>query len=115
MFGQVPDVEHVSAEEAIVLAAGESILVDVREVWEWDLGHAPKAINLPMSELEQRHEELPQDATLLIVCHLGQRSLGVTDALARAGYNAVNVDGGMVAWQLAGGDVVADGSETPRV
>ena len=115
MFGQIPDVEHVSAEEAISLASGESILVDVREPWEWELGHAPQAINLPMSQLEQRHEELPVDATLLIVCHSGQRSLGVTDALARAGYTAVNVDGGMIAWQLAGGEVVADGSQPPRV
>jgi rhodanese-related sulfurtransferase len=115
VFGQLPDVEHVSAAEAIELAAGESILVDVRESWEWDLGHAPEAINLPMSQLDARHEELPLDATLLIVCHSGQRSLSVTDALARAGYNAVNVDGGMIAWQLSGGMVVADGSETPRV
>jgi rhodanese-related sulfurtransferase len=115
VFGQVPNVEHVSAEEAITLAQGESILVDVREGWEWDLGHAPEAINLPMSQLEERHAELPMDATLLVVCHSGQRSLSVTDALARAGYNALNVDGGMIAWQLAGGAVVAEGTETPRV
>ena len=114
MFG-APDVEHVSATEAVELAAGASVLVDVREPWEWALGHAPGAISLPMSQLEQRHDELPADATLLVVCHSGVRSLQVTDALARAGYHAINVDGGMVAWHAAGGALEADGSDEPRV
>lgn len=109
------ELEHVSAAEAVELAAGESILVDVREPGEWNLGHAPEAINLPMSQLEQRHSELSGDATLLVVCHTGQRSLRVTNALTRAGYHAVNVDGGMVAWRAAGGAVVSDGPEEPRV
>ena len=125
MFGG-PEVEHVSAAEAADLVSGSSasagsiVLLDVREQWEWDAGHAPQAVHLPMSQLEERHGELDLEATLLIVCHSGQRSLSVTDALTRAGYNAVNVDGGMLAWHAAGAPVVAAdagtaGSEQPRV
>ena len=102
--------EHISAAEAIELAAGESVLLDVREQWEWDQGHAPGARLLPMSRLEEFAGDLPEDATLLVVCHSGQRSLQVTDALERAGYHAINVDGGMLAWQAAGGEIVTDGS-----
>jgi len=110
VFGQVPDVEHVSALEAIELAQGESVLLDVRETWEWQLGHAPGSVNVPMSEIESRHDELDFDATFLVICHAGHRSVTVTDALARAGYNAINVDGGMLAWQFAGGEVI-EGSD----
>ena len=130
MFGG-PEVEHISATEAAELVSGAAspagtgsgssvVLVDVREQWEWDAGHAPQAVHLPMTQLEERHGELDPEATLLIVCHSGQRSLSVTHALARAGYNAINVDGGMLAWHAAGGAFVAadastDGSEEPRV
>ncbi|MGV8886259.1 MAG: rhodanese-like domain-containing protein [Microbacteriaceae bacterium] len=115
-----PDVEHISAVEAVELmgvesGAAGSLLVDVREQWEWDAGHAPLATHLPMSQLEQRHSELDTEATLLVICHSGQRSLSVTDALSRAGYHAVNVDGGMIAWRAAGGAVVSDSSEQPHV
>jgi rhodanese-related sulfurtransferase len=107
--------EHVSAEEAIGLAAGDSVLVDVRETWEWEKGHAAEAISLPMSELQTRVGELDKDATLLIICHSGQRSMSVTDWLDDAGYSAINVDGGMIAWHAAGGSVVSQNSDDPRV
>lgn len=107
--------ESVSAAEAIVLSTGGSILLDVRETWEWELGHSPAATNLPMSELERRVDELPLDTTVLVVCHSGARSASVSRWLQDAGYSAVNVDGGMLAWQAAGGEVVADGTQPPRV
>jgi len=107
--------ENIDAPEAIELASGSAVLVDVRETWEWNAGHAPQAISLPMSQLEDRYTELDQDATLLVICHSGQRSLSVTDALTRAGYTAINVVGGMMAWQAAGGDVVVESSDSPNV
>ncbi len=109
------ELEHVSADEAIEMATGECILLDVRETWEFDAGHAPMAQNLPMSQLEERLGEIPDDTTLLVICHSGQRSQRVATALVDAGKDAINVIGGMLAWQQAGGDLVAEGSEPPRV
>jgi rhodanese-related sulfurtransferase len=103
------NLEEVSAAEAIELSQGESWLVDVREPDEWETGHAAGAYSLPMSQLSERMGELPQDATLLVICHSGARSLRVTSALSAAGYNAINVQGGTMAWQSAGGAIVADG------
>lgn len=98
---------EVSAQEAIALVASGTILVDVREQDEWNAGHAPDARLLPMSEIQQRVAELPDDTRLLVICHSGMRSQRVTDFLVAEGYDAVNVAGGMMAWQASGGEVVA--------
>jgi rhodanese-related sulfurtransferase len=99
-------IEHVSATEAISLSKGTSVLLDVREQDEWDAGHAPQAQSLPMSQLTERLSELPVDTDILVICHSGGRSQRVTRALVDAGYPAIDVSGGMLAWAAAGGEVV---------
>ncbi|HEV7956604.1 MAG: hypothetical protein JWL94_1801 [Microbacteriaceae bacterium] len=107
---------ELSAREAIALVgAGDGMLLDVREQHEWDRGHSPFATLLPMTQLQARIGELPNDRRLLVVCHSGQRSARVTEALLGEGFDAVNVAGGMVAWHAAGGTIVADGVLAPRV
>jgi rhodanese-related sulfurtransferase len=97
---------EVSADEAIRLVASGARLIDVREQDEWNSVHAPAATLVPMSGIADRIDELPTDETLYIVCHSGMRSSRVTSALTARGLDAVNVAGGMVAWQAAGGPVV---------
>lgn len=99
---------QISAGEAAELLTGEAVLLDVREQHEWDAGHAPQARHLAMSELAGRISEIPTDAAVICVCHVGGRSAAVSDALTRAGYNAMNLSGGMVAWEAAGLPVVND-------
>lgn len=102
--------ESIAAGEAIPLvAAGTLWLLDVREGFEWASGHAPEAHHIPMGELGLRQHELPEDTTIAVICHSGHRSRMVTDALVGADYAAVDVTGGMVAWQASGGEVVAGG------
>jgi rhodanese-related sulfurtransferase len=101
---------EISAAEAIERVAGNDWMLDVREQYEWDRGHAPDAHLIPMSTLEQRIGEIPEDVPLIVVCQSGYRSWTVTKALVAAGYDAVNVTGGMDAWQSAGGVVVLDGA-----
>jgi rhodanese-related sulfurtransferase len=74
--------------------------VDVREAGEWEAGHIAGAIWIPMSEFTDRVGELPP-GRLAIVCRSGARSGMVADWLARSGIDAVNMAGGMVAWQSA--------------
>lgn len=81
---------------------GEAVLLDVREDEEWQAGHAPQAQHLPMSEIQQRLAEVPQDRPLLAICRSGSRSGQVMAALARIGYEIDNVAGGMKAWAKAG-------------
>jgi rhodanese-related sulfurtransferase len=107
--------DAVDAAEAVQLVVDDAAwLLDVREDHEWQAGHAPAAHHIPMGELGGRQDELPTDETILVICHSGARSRTVTDALRAAAYPAVNVEGGMVAWSSAGGEVVTPGSSQQR-
>lgn len=93
---------EVSASVAAKRISEGAVLLDVREQHEWDAGHAPQAQHLPMSELSERAAELDKDVEIICVCHLGMRSAAVADALNRAGWQALNLTGGMLAWRDAG-------------
>ena len=83
-------------------------LLDVREQDEWDAGHAPHALHIPMSELANRLGELPEDSALYVVCRMGGRSARVTAYLNANGWDAVNVDGGMSDWAAQGRPLVGE-------
>jgi rhodanese-related sulfurtransferase len=106
----LPEVSVTQVDE--LLEAG-ACLLDVREGYEWDAGHAASATHVPMGELSW--DRLPEARPLLVVCHVGGRSAGVTQALVRAGVEAANVVGGMDAWARAGLPVVTDSGEPGRV
>jgi rhodanese-related sulfurtransferase len=95
-------VTEVSIDElAEVLEAGKPVY-DVREKDEFIKGHVPGVRLLPMSEIEQRLEEIPTDGTVYFVCAVGARSGKVAEALRQQGLDAVNVAGGTKAWMEAG-------------
>jgi rhodanese-related sulfurtransferase len=84
------------------LARGDAVALDVREPQEWAAGRIAGALHIPMGQLSHRAGELPRDRELIAVCRSGGRSARVAEALVRAGYRVVNLDGGMRAWQRAG-------------
>lgn len=86
----------------------QALLLDVREPPEWDAGHIAEAVLIPMGQLGRRQAELPTDRRIICVCRSGRRSQLVTDALVGAGYDAVNLEGGMQAWQAARLPIVTD-------
>lgn len=74
------------------------VLVDVRELQEWEYYHLDEALHIPMRTIPERLGELPQDSPIYVVCAHGVRSANVCDYLHRNGFdNAVNVAGGMAA------------------
>lgn len=89
-------------------------LLDVREDDEWVAGHAPGAVHVPMSAFLERLDQVP-DGPLAVVCRVGGRSAQVTAYLVGQGRDAVNVTGGMLAWEAAGRPVVADGPGPAQV
>jgi rhodanese-related sulfurtransferase len=95
----VPSVEI--ADVPAVLPEG-AVLLDVREQDEWDAGHAPGALHIPMSEIGARLEEVPNDVQLYVVCRAGGRSARVTQYLNENGWEALNVEGGMQHWDASG-------------
>ncbi len=104
---------EISVAEVAGLLAEGAALLDVREPFEWEAGHAPDALHIPMGELTL--PGLPVGRPLLVVCHVGGRSAAATQALVSAGVEALNVAGGMDAWQRAGLPVVTDSGEPGAV
>ena len=102
---RVPEVEP--GEGRALVDAGAALL-DVREVDEWQAGHAPAAHFIPLGELEARVGELAPDRRIVAICRLGGRSERATQFLRAQGFDAVNLTGGMQAWAAAGFDVVTD-------
>jgi rhodanese-related sulfurtransferase len=92
----------VSALDAAQLVADGAVLLDVREHDEWLVIRAPGALHIPMWQLSTSTDRLPERAAIACICHVGGRSAVVAEALVAAGYDAVNVAGGMQAWEAAG-------------
>jgi rhodanese-related sulfurtransferase len=85
----------------------DAFLLDVRDLEEWDAGHAPSATHVPMMEIPVRVAELPSDRDIVVVCRVGSRSAQVVAYLRAQGWDRIaNLDGGMFAWHAAGRDVV---------
>lgn len=76
----------------------DGIIIDVRELHEWDYYHLERALHIPMNTVPQRLEQLPKDKTLYIVCAHGVRSAVVANYLLEQGFAKIqNVQGGMSA------------------
>lgn len=87
------------------LAARESTpLIDVREADEFQRGHVPGAVNIPMSEIGGRLDELPAEA-FDVICQVGGRSARVVEALEARGFDVTNVEGGTGEWIAQGREV----------
>lgn len=101
--GSLPSVNVTEAEHRLREDPARPLLLDVREPNEFVEVRAPGAALLPMSVFTARIHELPTDRPLLVICHTGSRSLAVAGYLARTGRtDAINVAGGMEAWERAG-------------
>jgi rhodanese-related sulfurtransferase len=107
--------EFDTAAPATADDAGGAILLDVREDDEWELGHAPGAVHIPMSDVPARIDELNHDAQIYVVCRQGGRSLQVARYLAHAGFDVYQVTGGMVAWQKSGRPLAAAGDQQATI
>ena len=90
-------------------------LLDVRENEEWAAGYAPGARHIPMGELGARTAEIPQDQPVYVICRSGGRSARAAQALAAAGWETINVTGGMQDWAAAGRPMATDSGAAPFV
>ncbi|MFF4159904.1 rhodanese-like domain-containing protein [Streptomyces sp. NPDC001678] len=83
-------------------------LLDVRTPGEFHTVHIPGAYNVPLDTLREHRTELLHhlDEDTVLICRSGARAAQAEQALADAGLPGLRVlDGGMVAWETAGGPV----------
>ena len=111
----VADIPAALPDQTSQPAAGELFLLDVREPDEWAAGHIDGAAHIPMGEVTGRLDEIPRSARVIAVCRSGRRSAMVTAYLVDGGWNAHNLEGGMVAWAGLGRAMTAETSAPPVV
>ena len=94
--------QQISQEEAKeMMDTQEVILLDVREQDEYDSGHIPGAVLLPVGTIDETTaaEVIPEkDSTVLVYCRSGNRSKTASAALAGLGYTAIYEFGGINTW-----------------
>ena len=102
-----------SVEAAAVPADG--LVLDVREAAEWAAGHVEGALHVPMSDFVARFGEVTEAVAdgrrAFVMCRVGGRSAQVTQYLVQQGIDAVNIDGGMLAWEAAGRPLTGDAAD----
>ncbi|MFD0048186.1 rhodanese-like domain-containing protein [Actinomycetes bacterium NPDC127524] len=93
--------KHLSAKELQQkLNSGEKLnIIDVRETSEVAEGKIPSAINIPLGLVEFRLQDLDKSKEYIVVCRSGGRSSKAGALLENRGFQVVNMDGGMLAWE----------------
>ena len=87
---------------AAALSRGDLQLIDVREVAELTEARVEGANHIPLGQLPQRLAELDRERPVAFLCRSGARGVVATRLAAKAGLDAANVKGGMIAWSRAG-------------
>ncbi len=91
------------------LARDEVTVIDVRNRTEWDAGHLPGALHIPVGHLSERVASIPRDKPIVLQCQGGARSAIAASVMHRLGVtDAIDLVGGFAAWQAAGHAVVKD-------
>ncbi len=106
-FGRVPEVRPAELAEEL---AGKAppFLLDVRTPAEFATGHLKGAVNVPVTALPGKLPSLgiPAGRTVVAICLSAHRSPPAVRLLRRAGVDARQLAGGMIAWRLTGNPVV---------
>ncbi len=74
------------------------VLVDVRERWEFDICHIEDALLIPLHSLADTYQTLDNSRPIVLICHHGIRSQQAAYFLDSAGFEVINLTGGIDAW-----------------
>jgi rhodanese-related sulfurtransferase len=91
--------ENISVDEVKNIANDKNtMIIDVRQPYEYSAGHIPGAKLIPLSEIGNRLAEIDKNKTIVVVCASGARSARASAILGKAGYKVYNMLGGMSSW-----------------
>lgn len=98
IFG--PPVRSIDPAELqeMIKSAKKPTILDVRQPDEYRLGHIPGAKLIPLPELKGRIAEFGKNSQIVCVCASGSRSTSASKMFSSAGYQVLNLSGGMSAW-----------------
>jgi len=102
----IKSIKHYSAQEASQKVKKERnvVLLDVRTDTERKQGSIKGSFHIPITSLSSSTNELKKfkDAEIICYCRTGNRSLNAAAKLKKLGFNASNLKGGILRWNMAG-------------
>jgi len=111
LLGKIPQVLASDLEKS--LSHGAVTLIDVRNDAEWESGHIPGAIHIPLGYLADRMRDVPRAKPVVVQCAAGARSAIGASLIAASGVDRViNLIGGIGEWRKAGLPITVDVEQT---
>jgi rhodanese-related sulfurtransferase len=102
------DIVTANWNEAMNADMSKTFLLDVREPFEYEAGHIPNAVNIPLNQLRGRLNELPKDKEIIANCQIGLRSyIGVKILTQNDFKNVRNLTGGYKTYSMVEKDMRA--------
>lgn len=103
--GMTTELPQISREDL----PDDAVILDVRAQAQWDEGHAPGAVHIPLDQLAARLADLPTVAGALpVTCGGGSKGKKATALLLEHGVDAAELRGGMRGWKSDGRPLVQD-------
>jgi rhodanese-related sulfurtransferase len=97
--------QEVTIDELEAAIPQGAYVVDVREAWEFESGHVPRAHHFALNTVPDHLNDLPKHQKIWVICQSGGRSMTAANYLEANGFDAVSVAGGTGSWIGAGKDV----------
>jgi rhodanese-related sulfurtransferase len=95
-------VDYSAQEVAELLAGGGIQLIDVRQAYEHEAGRIPGDRLIELTELASEAHTIERDKPVVFYCRTGSRSGMAADAFRVSGFDAHNLEGGLIDWLAAG-------------
>lgn len=93
------EISTQAVKEMLEIDSDNFVLIDCRTNDEWEKGHIPGAVHIPLSDLPSRASDLDPDKTIVVYCHHGQRSFNAALFLRGQDFMEVtSLAGGIDAW-----------------
>jgi len=99
-LNNVMEIEPQALAEMMNANEKKPFLIDCREPWEHEIARIEGATLIPMRQVPQSLDLIPENATVVVYCHHGMRSLNVTGWLRQRGIEAQSLRGGIDCWSL---------------
>jgi rhodanese-related sulfurtransferase len=98
----VSETRQIDPKRAAELIEGGAAVIDVRDPDEYEAGHIEGARHVPFDRLSAESAGIEREGTVVFYCRSGDRSAAAADAFGESGFDAHNIDGGLMAWEEAG-------------
>jgi rhodanese-related sulfurtransferase len=95
------DVKDITQQSLLAMDKSNHVIIDVRTQQEYQAGHVPNAINVPLQKLQSDFQAaaLSKNKTLVLYCRSGYRAGKAAEVLKDNGYtNLLHLDGDMLGW-----------------